>query len=515
MAQINFPAASESPWYNPNNGVTYEYINGTWRTVTTATELDDLYVNVSGDNMDGDLTLGPDGGPPEVQVRRSNGGIPAIVEVGQANAYIDADGRIVAHADVTEIGPELFITDASAGTTYIHANSYGLSIGGRISAADPEGSGTINLKANGSATFSSGNLSIAPSGRLDIPSTLSGTAAAIRLYESGDNTPSLAIRANGTVRVGKSDAGANGRVLINSSGSIEHSEGSYSINDDGSADFAGTVEALRCDVHGTQSTDTAFFANVGSGAQGFRVACSGKTDIGWNVGDSKPNTTLNADGSANFAGELIIFGDPRGGANTGIRFGANGPVQCARPTNSNPVYQGYKTKTATPTSQIFANGDASFVGDIDAKNVNFKLEPDNDANYTVTTEEYEEQEELTPYIPAVDPVVGPLGNVLIEGTPAIEATYQTVTKTREIRTYTGPTLDVKERLQNLIARLDSLEADEVTDDATSTLLLTTVNNLNADMAKTKAALTAIRTAANAAGTLEQLKADIATATADI
>ena len=99
--------------------------------------------------------------------------------------------------------------------------------------------------------------------------------------------------------------------------------------------------------------------------------------------------------------------------------------------------------------------------------------------------------------------------------PAVEATYQTVTKTREIRTYTGPTLDVKDKLQNLIARLDSLEADEVTDDATSTLLLTTVNNLNADMAKTKAALTAIRVAANAAGTLEQLKADIATATADI
>ena len=61
----------------------------------------------------------------------------------------------------------------------------------------------------------------------------------------------------------------------------------------------------------------------------------------------------------------------------------------------------------------------------------------------------------------------------------------TVTKTREIKTYTGPTLDVKERLQNLIARLDSLEADEVADDATSTLLLTTVNSLNADMAKTK------------------------------
>ena len=57
--------------------------------------------------------------------------------------------------------------------------------------------------------------------------------------------------------------------------------------------------------------------------------------------------------------------------------------------------------------------------------------------------------------------------------------------------------------------------DELSDDATSTLLLTTVNNLTADVAKTKAALVAIRTAASSAGTLEQLKSDIATATADI
>ena len=78
-----------------------------------------------------------------------------------------------------------------------------------------------------------------------------------------------------------------------------------------------------------------------------------------------------------------------------------------------------------------------------------------------TTETYEEQEELTPYVPAVEavygepplitpavePVVGPLGNVLVEGTeavygeapliseavPAVEATYHTVTKTREVK----------------------------------------------------------------------------------
>ena len=98
-----------------------------------------------------------------------------------------------------------------------------------------------------------------------------------------------------------------------------------------------------------------------------------------------------------------------------------------------------------------------------------------------------------------------------------DANYVTTTDAEgnESRVYNGPTLDVKERLQNLISRLDSLESDEIADDATSTLLLTTVNNLNAQMTKVNNALTAIRTAANAAGTLDQLKTDIAAATADI
>ena len=41
--------------------------------------------------------------------------------------------------------------------------------------------------------------------------------------------------------------------------------------------------------------------------------------------------------------------------------------------------------------------------------------------------------------------------------PAVEATYQTVTKTRDISTYTGPTLDVKERLTKADVALQNLK----------------------------------------------------------
>ena len=64
--------------------------------------------------------------------------------------------------------------------------------------------------------------------------------------------------------------------------------------------------------------------------------------------------------------------------------------------------------------------------------------------------------------------------------PEVEATYNTVIKTREIRTYTGPTLDVKERLT---------KADN--------------------------ALIALKAAAEAATDFAELKAAIVTALADI
>ena len=78
--------------------------------------------------------------------------------------------------------------------------------------------------------------------------------------------------------------------------------------------------------------------------------------------------------------------------------------------------------------------------------------PDNSANYTTTTEEYEEQEEVTPYTVAT---YDEYGNELTAEVPAVEATYQTVTKTRDI-VYTGPTLD--KRLQNLIVITNQMKS---------------------------------------------------------
>ena len=58
MAAINFPAASESPWYNSETGTTYKYENGGWRALSTvADQFDGIYVRLTGDTMTGSLAL--------------------------------------------------------------------------------------------------------------------------------------------------------------------------------------------------------------------------------------------------------------------------------------------------------------------------------------------------------------------------------------------------------------------------------------------------------------------------
>ena len=408
----------------------------------------------------------------------------------------DSEGvvRKIAGSDATGVEGEYLSLAADAGDQTV-ASTGTTDFAGDVTL----GTDKITLDAtDGSATFSSGNLSIAPSGRLDIPSTLSGTAAAIRLYESSDSTPSLAIRANGTVRVGKNDAGANGRILINSSGSIEHSEGSYSINDDGSASFAGDVIVsqgnneikianggfLNIKRAGNNENDYLIDCSHtmgGASATRFVVWGNGSTGIGGTLNPlsesgSNANIKLNSTGSADFAGTLTV-GDNGSGSGAsaqgtgGAKLLPAGVVDIYFADADNDlsalIIRTDRDSDRTTQFRISAAGNVYASGNyfkdgstplLAADDAIIWTEPDNDDNYTVTTEEYEEQEELTPYIPAVDPVVGPLGNVLVEGTPAIEATYQTVTKTREIRTYTGPTLDVKTVIQDLQQRVNDRDA---------------------------------------------------------
>jgi hypothetical protein len=236
---------------------------------------------------------------------------------------------------------------------------------------------------------------------------------------------------------------------------VSYDDYKISLNTDGSAKFAGDV------VAGSNAPDaTGPGATVSAG--GAFAACRNQYNqgvfFGYTTGDTSPTSYINAGGSATFDGEvntkLYYTVSTPGGGYASFQTGANlGPS-----ISTGGLYRDIEFYTGNGSTEILhttfrADGTTTF------RNAILNLEPDNDANYTTTTEEYTETESYT----------GPLGNTL----------EREVTKTRDVRTYIGPTLDVKDRLQNLISRLDALEADEISDDAASNALLTLIGSLTA------------------------------------
>ena len=156
------------------------------------------------------------------------------------------------------------------------------------------------------------------------------------------------------------------------------------------------------------------------------------------VGESDYNATIFADGSARFAGDIISGpGDPYAGVELACKVG-DGTFVATR-SGSQDVWNGFQQGSTYVTSAIKADGSATFTGSVtSASSFAIQLEADDDTKYTATTDS--------------------------EG--------------NETRVYNGAVLDVKERIQNVIARMDAIEANEVTDDATDSALLTLVANLS-------------------------------------
>ena len=422
MAKLDFPDRDQSPWTNPDNGITYVWKGGTQGAWYIASAGDtDIFVAKVGDTMTGELKLSAAG---SVDITKD---ALSVYHGGNYNAFIDWGGN-AAFYDL--IGEDAHFT--------------------RSVEVGPTGDVKIVLNADGSAEFAGPVKAQYFRGIYD-PVNISSNPEDYTCVRADDE---------------------NGNVVA-------------ALYADGHAMFEGRLQVNQ--------TSTIYLGDARITAQDYGLCFTSD--------GSAVEFGVKYDGSAKFANDVEMQSVYSRGLLTCIH--SNNPALLIQTSAVSSTAQPHLIEVkASPSGLTQENiftvdypGNIFCRGSVNAQNIAFNLEPDNEANYTTTTEEYTETESYT----------GPLGNTL----------EREVTKTRDIRTYTGPTLDVKERLQNLIARLDSLEADEVTDDATSTLLLTTVNNLNADMTKTKAALTAIRTAANAAGTLEQLKADIATATADI
>ena len=369
---IDFPVVNSDPslpWLNPDTGITYIYKDGAWRVLSSTDfeDLEDIYVNVSGDTMTGELSLSAAG---TVDITAD---ALSVYHGGNYNAFIDWGGN-AAFYDL--IGEDAHFTrSVEVGTT---------------------GDVKITLNADGSASFA------------------------------------------GDVQIGADAATSTTQGGIN-------------------AYAGGAVDIFRASNTARSSMFTALslMGNSNSKVKVFSIDVDGETRIGGDI-NAAPNIQLSADGSATFAGALTQ-GNP---ASVSTIIDDSG-VYAKRSNNFSAVIFPHGTIGASGRNLEVYGG------------LQINTEPDNDDNYTVTTEEYTETKTYT----------GPLGNTL----------EREVTKTRDIRTYTGPTLDVKERLQNLIARMDAVEANEVIDDATDNSLLLAVAELTSRLNERDALITTLTT----------------------
>ena len=503
------PTGNTPPSTGNNNGDLFfdttsnelKYWSGTaWETVTVEPADGEGYVKVSGDTMTGQLTLpGGGSGAEAIQVQE----VEALINASDTGAgkYVEVAGDNMT-GDLT-LGTDKITLDASEGSA---------EFAGRIS-----GNGECFLGDNNSD----------PRGYLKIVNNSTNEDDdAIRITDTANNNVAK-VRVDGSAEFsGRVLCGTSVNPNIGTGSWLQDNGGIYTtrpagssdsaftayqqggadsptveINADGSAEFADSVKALtifadsaRFAGQVTSGADPSGGAGTGAILNQTGVVKAGRTadnDVVWqgfHVGESLATSTITASGAATFD-STVKQGDFNGG-----RTDAVGSVlldeggiatQYAQATTASTarafrVYHGNSEKVT-----VFADGSADFAdgafkinvdGTTTPANVVFELERDNDANYTTTTEEYKEQELDKPYVPAVDPVVGPRGNVITEGVPAQEATYKTVTKTREVKTYSGPTLDVKDELQSLRAR--ATQQDEVI-----AMMTAALKDLGADVSK--------------------------------
>ena len=358
----------------------------------------------------------------------------------------------------------------------------------------PDGSVTpAKLSTGGPSWNTSGDLTV--DGKATFEGDVKGNMFTTRNSSANDTSLSLGhtgagyffVMGDGTTYIGQNsrDVPANRVVTINGSdGSATFADGNTTIS---SADnsiifktgsntgtdfsvFANTTDSKVSLGTGSESLNfgvkgTNYFTLDKNGTAEFNKTNYGSLFINQKISGTKYAIYCQEIGGSNEAWYVMSsgYGTFRGGLNAGGGQFTNTVLNATNQSTTKPVVSlnvlttsstaeflrgaSYNGSTGTTTCQLFGNGSAYFAGDIDANNVTFRLEPDNPAYYTTTTSV------------TTDPETG-------------EET------TVENRVYNGPTLDVKDRLQNLISRMNALEADEIIDDSNSSALLQLVHNLS-------------------------------------
>ena len=399
------------------------------------------------------------------------------IVIGGGDIRLDADGSAEFAGTVTW-GPYNSSSDTygariTVGSTYAALNSQASTSAAATTGLFNGRYGTeltSQIKADGSASFAGnfivGDFNLTNANTSGARITASG-ALMLQRDSGAINSPRFKIvrGTNDETVIINSDGSAefSGRVEVTNSDintsclKASHSGGGNSeaievldgtnktarIRANGSATFASEI------ICGDESTTYGYSRIRPNYVLGQQLICLGPNDDSLIFSGRKggtENIKMTADGSATFAGQVTVESNDSsslGGAFVAKQSGAGGRT-----------FRGLNTG-GTTTFFAAEDGTGYFAGTVTSANsFAIQLEADDDTKYETTTEEYEDTIKV--------PVIGGVGTAdLVEGeTERFEE--KTITRTREIKTYVGPTLDVKETLlslQSAVSRIEALEAE--------------------------------------------------------
>ena len=262
------------------------------------------YVKVSGSNMTGDLTLGTS----NITLDAGNGGITALGK-GEFGGTVSSESSFLAKGSYDS--QDCFrVTNSNVSTATIFADGSGTFAGGIRSEGDAYAGGAEGVLINGGPDRDfAGSIDVCRDGETEL---------LWKGWLKGTNTTTSEISAAGAATF---QAGISARTQ-----DAERGLTIYSSSD-------SELEALAINANG---------------------------------GDRK--ILLNHDGTAEFAGDVQVGLDASGALNNGLFFSETGRVTAVSNPGTQPLWTGYTTGNTNNTSQILADGSATFNGTIRVNN---------------------------------------------------------------------------------------------------------------------------------------------------
>lgn len=443
MAQLDFPTApSVGDTYEENN-VTYTW-NGVFWAANNAELLSDKFVEIAGDNMDGNLTLGGD----QITLNATNGNV--FTEGAIATTRFNVTAQLASEETINGETKQFGLSIKNGADIYRAALDYS----GNLALGDDAWiTPNIYLKGDDGSSRFGGQMRVTVGEYTSLSDTT--YTSQLRLGKAGGgviNGPKVDFQV-GRYKADTSTDEYSSLKMTVADTSNPATSSDFIFNGDGSSKFANDVETAGVFIADRTTSDATTFAGRLNGSTTTQLYASGAAtfgspmkiapDAGGNIQIYKPKTSENSSGiqlTANQYASTVLIQNKGATPDTSDAIGV------------------YKS-----TSKVWH---VNSWGATTLRSIQINLEPDDESNYEMQTETYYE----TVYI---DLPASGVGTADLKDKSSRKS--KEVKRTREVNTYIGPVLNVKEELQSLRSRA-------IQQDQTIALMTNALKSLGIDTA---------------------------------